>query len=157
MSLFVDEKKVKAEVKAEVVKELRRELLDSVRTELKRGFKTHQNEMEKIVEEWSPEPEEETTDWIPQEPVTPKGDLSWYLKWAATIIGTIGLILTSIAWTPVNLWFTAVAITLWLTVGILWKDRAFIVANTVSLTVLVLGIVAFYFGVNIPEMFNLSK
>ena len=37
--------------------------------------------------------------------ITPKGDLTWYVKWVSSIVILIGMALTSIQMTPINLYF----------------------------------------------------
>ena len=56
--------------------------------------------------------------------VTPKGDLSWYIKWTASFIILIGMVLTSITgMEPYNLMFHFVGVLGWGIVGMLWHDR----------------------------------
>ena len=37
--------------------------------------------------------------------ITPRGDLSWYIKWFSSIVILIGMVLTSIPIVPFNLYF----------------------------------------------------
>jgi hypothetical protein len=75
------------------------------------------------------------------EAVTPKYTLDWYIKWIASVF-----ILISIAFRAADgylLWdlgFGTVGVIGWLTVSILWRDRALILLNGVSLFMLVVGI-----------------
>lgn len=75
------------------------------------------------------------------EAVTPKYTLDWYIKWIASIF-----ILISIAFRAADgyqLWdlgFGTVGVIGWLIVSILWRDRALILLNGVSLMMLVIGI-----------------
>ena len=79
--------------------------------------------------------------------VTPKGDLSWYIKWIASFIILIGMVLTSITgMEPYNLMFHFVGVLGWGIVGMLWHDRALLVLNVVLVTLLVLGLGNYYFG-----------
>ena len=79
--------------------------------------------------------------------VTPKGDLSWYIKWTASFIILIGMVLTSITgMEPYNLFFHFVGVLGWGIVGMLWHDRALIVLNSISLAIYTLGIINYYYG-----------
>ena len=75
------------------------------------------------------------------EAVTPKYTLDWYIKWIASVF-----ILISIAFRAADgyqLWdlgFGTVGVVGWLFVSILWRDRALILLNGVSLMMLVIGI-----------------
>jgi len=75
------------------------------------------------------------------EAITPKYTLDWYIKWVASVF-----ILISIAFRAADgyvLWdlaFGTVGVIGWLTVSILWKDRALILLNGVSLMMLVVGL-----------------
>lgn len=75
------------------------------------------------------------------EAVTPKYTLDWYIKWIASVF-----ILISIAFRAADgyhIWdlaFGLVGVIGWLIVSILWRDRALILLNGVSLMMLVIGI-----------------
>jgi len=76
--------------------------------------------------------------------ITPKGDLSWYIKWAASIFLIIGMILASVNLFPYNIMVASIGVLGWLIVGILWHDRALIVLNAVSLSIYLLGVIGHY-------------
>ena len=73
--------------------------------------------------------------------VTPLHTVDWYIKWIASVF-----ILTSIAFRAADgylLWdlgFGTVGVVGWLIVSILWRDRALILLNGVSLMMLIVGI-----------------
>lgn len=76
--------------------------------------------------------------------VTPKGDLSWYIKWVASIFLIIGMILASVNLFPYNIMVASIGVLGWLIVGILWHDRALIVLNAISLAIYLIGVVGHY-------------
>jgi|TARA_R110002074_G_scaffold398504_1_gene590463 hypothetical protein len=74
---------------------------------------------------------------------TPKQDLSWYVKWCASAFILIAVVARSagIEYHMIDVWFSLVGTMGWLTVGLLWKDRALIMLNAVIVTVLAQSIV----------------
>ena len=74
---------------------------------------------------------------------TPKGDLSWYIKWASSFIILIAITIRSagipelMIWDMILSWIGAVG---WFIVGFLWRDRAIIVLNGVIGIILFSGI-----------------
>ena len=76
--------------------------------------------------------------------VTPKGDLSWYIKWVASIFLIIDMILASVNLFPYNIMVASIGVLGWLIVGILWHDRALIVLNAISLAIYLMGVVGHY-------------
>ena len=80
--------------------------------------------------------------------VTPKGDLSWYVKWTASVIILIGMVLTSITgMEPWNLILHFFGVLGWGIVGMLWHDRALIFINGVATFIFLTGLLKVYFGV----------
>ena len=77
---------------------------------------------------------------------TPKQGWSWYIKWFASFIILIGMALTSINLTPINLYFHFVGVVGWLIVGFMWHDRALMVVNSVASMIFLMGILNYYFG-----------
>ena len=78
--------------------------------------------------------------------ITPKGDLSWYVKWVSSIIIIVGMVLSSANIYPINIWVHMFGVTGWLIVGMLWHDRALIFLNAVAIFVFASGLVNHYFG-----------
>ena len=73
--------------------------------------------------------------------ITPKGDLSWYIKWTASIILLIGMVFTSAGgYEPLNLMISLVGVTGWLIVGMMWHDRALIFINGIAIFIYSTGI-----------------
>ena len=78
--------------------------------------------------------------------VTPKGDLSWYLKWASSVFIIIAMALTSANLYPINIVFHLIGVGGWLVVGMLWHDRALIFLNGVAIFVFATGLLNHYYG-----------
>jgi len=73
--------------------------------------------------------------------ITPKGDLSWYIKWASSIFLLIGMVFTSAGgYEPLNLMISLIGVTGWLTVGMMWHDRALIFINGIAIFIYSTGI-----------------
>ena len=75
---------------------------------------------------------------------TPTYTLDWYIKWVASIILVVGVILTSNNIYPYNLMVHAIGMFGWFIVAIIWNDRALLVINAVSLVLLINGLVSYY-------------
>ena len=75
------------------------------------------------------------------EAITPKYTLDWYVKWVASVF-----ILISIAFRAADgyqIWdlaFGTVGVIGWTWVSIMWRDRALIILNSVSLFMLIVGL-----------------
>ena len=78
--------------------------------------------------------------------VTPRYDLSWYIKWASSITLIFAMMFTAIEAMPINLIVANIGFIGWLVVGMLWHDRALIVLNSISLAIYTLGIINYYYG-----------
>jgi len=80
--------------------------------------------------------------------ITPRGDMSWYIKWFSSFIILTGMVLTSANVMPYNLFFHLVGVIGWGIVGMLWHDRALIFINGVATFIFLSGIIGYYFGGN---------
>ena len=78
--------------------------------------------------------------------ITPKGDLSWYIKWVSSVFIIVGMALTSANIFPVNIIVHGIGVTGWLIVGMLWHDSALIFLNAVAIFVYASGLLNHYFG-----------
>ena len=78
--------------------------------------------------------------------ITPKGDLSWYIKWIGSMFLIVAMMMTSANIFPMNLYVALVGMVAWLVVGILWHDRALIVLNAVSVAIYGVGIMNSWFN-----------
>ena len=75
---------------------------------------------------------------------TPKYDVSWYVKWVASIFVLIAMSMRGIAeFQYYDLILSIVGIFLWLIVSILWKDRALIMLNGVGLLLLMRNLIEY--------------
>ena len=80
--------------------------------------------------------------------VTPKYDITWYVKWTASIIVLIGITIrasgvTQLQWLDIVCsWIGAVG---WFYVGFKWNDRALMILNAVIGIILVAGILRVIF------------
>ena len=79
--------------------------------------------------------------------ITPRYDLSWYIKWFSSITLIIAMMFTAVEMFPVNLFIANVGFIGWLVVGMLWHDRALIVLNSISLAIYTLGIFNYYYRI----------
>ena len=79
--------------------------------------------------------------------VTPKGDLSWYVKWIASAFILVAVAARSVGTMPqVDMWFGLFGTLGWAWVGFLWHDRALIVLNAISFAIYSMGILNHYYG-----------
>ena len=78
--------------------------------------------------------------------VTPRGDLSWYIKWASSITLIIAMMFTAVELFPLNMFIANDSFIGWLIVGMLWHDRSLIVLNAISLAIYSMNILNYYYG-----------
>jgi hypothetical protein len=68
---------------------------------------------------------------------TPKQDLSWYVKWTASLFILIGMSIRGLdGFQTIDLSVSIIGVAGWLIVGLLWKDRALILLNGIGLALL---------------------
>jgi len=68
---------------------------------------------------------------------TPKGDMSWYVKWISSFIIVTAMSLRGIEGMQFyDLILSIIGVAGWLWVGMIWKDRALIILNAVGLVIL---------------------
>ena len=64
--------------------------------------------------------------------VTPRGDLSWYIKWVASLMLMIAVCFRAADFSHMfDLYFSFMGTIGWLVVGFLWHDRALIFLNAI--------------------------
>ena len=80
--------------------------------------------------------------------VTPRGDLSWYVKWFSVVLILIATAARSVGTIPhIDMWFGLFGTIGWAFVGYLWHDRALLFLNAVLVTILAMGLMNYYFGI----------
>jgi len=78
---------------------------------------------------------------------TPKYDLSWYVKWIASVFVLIGMSMRGIPELAfLDMSFSMIGVGLWLWVAILWQDRALILLNGIGLGFLINNMIKFLVG-----------
>ena len=80
--------------------------------------------------------------------VTPKGDLSWYVKWISVAFILVATTARSVGTIPhIDMWFGLIGTLGWAWVGYLWHDRALMFLNAILVTLLIMGLMNYYFGI----------
>ena len=80
--------------------------------------------------------------------VTPRGDLSWYVKWVSVFFILVATAARGVGTIPhVDMWFGLFGTMGWAWVGYLWHDRALLFLNAVLVTLLIMGLMNYYFGI----------
>jgi len=65
---------------------------------------------------------------------TPKYTIDWYVKWVASVFVLSAMSLRGIPeYQEIDLVLSAIGVTLWLWVSVIWKDRALILLNGAGL------------------------
>ena len=73
--------------------------------------------------------------------ITPRGDLSWYVKWVSVFLILFATVARSVGSIPqIDMWFGLFGTIGWAYVGYLWHDRALILLNGALATLLFTGI-----------------
>ena len=76
---------------------------------------------------------------------TPKQDLSWYVKWIASVILLCAFAFRSTQQFPfIDLCLSLVGVSGWLWVGLLWKDRALVLLNGIAVFILLSGLISHF-------------
>ena len=79
--------------------------------------------------------------------VTPRYDLSWYIKWAASVFLLICMSLVGMGgYEPWNMVMSLIGVVGWMAVGMLWHDGALIILNGIAIFIWASGILKFYLG-----------
>lgn len=73
---------------------------------------------------------------------TPKQDLSWYVKWTASMVLLCAFAVRSTQQFPfLDICLSLVGVSGWLWVGLLWKDRALVMLNGIAVFILLSGLI----------------
>jgi len=73
---------------------------------------------------------------------TPKLTLDWYIKWASSSIILIAMSLRSSGEFPfADMCLSFVGCAGWIAMGVIWKDRAILILNSVACFILLTGII----------------
>ena len=78
--------------------------------------------------------------------VTPTHTKDWYIKWAASIILLVGMLLTANQIYPLNLFVHLVGLGGWLIVAMMWNDRSLIIINAVAIAIMANGLIKYFIG-----------
>jgi len=74
---------------------------------------------------------------------TPKQDVSWYIKWFASIVLLIAMSVRASQFSPMlDIILSLIGVTGWFFVGLLWHDRSLIVLNGASAVILLTGLLS---------------
>ena len=76
--------------------------------------------------------------------ITPRGDLSWYIKWVSSMFIIFAMATASADMYPYNLFLQFIGLVGWLVVGMLWHDRALIFLNAFGITIILSGIMNYF-------------
>ena len=75
---------------------------------------------------------------------TPKGDISWYIKWISSSIIICAMSIRGMEGLQfIDLILSIIGVAGWLWVGLIWKDRALIILNAVGLFLLFKNILTY--------------
>ena len=77
---------------------------------------------------------------------TPLHTTDWYIKWAASMVLLVGMLLTSNNIYPLNIFVHMLGLIGWLIVSIMWNDRALIIINAVGIAIMANGLIGYFVG-----------
>ena len=75
---------------------------------------------------------------------TPLHTTDWYIKWAASIILLVGMLLTSNQIYPLNIFVHLIGLCGWLVVSLMWNDRSLIIINAVGIAIMANGLINYF-------------
>lgn len=68
--------------------------------------------------------------------------ITFVIKWLASIIQILGYSATAFGYTPVNIYLFLVGLIGWFIVGALWNDRAIMLIHAVALSAMMIGLLS---------------
>lgn len=71
-----------------------------------------------------------------------RAQVTFVLKWTASLVQIAGYSATSFGWTPWNIYLFLLGLAGWFAVGMLWKDRAVILIHVVALAAMIAGLLS---------------
>ena len=77
--------------------------------------------------------------------ITPLHTRDWYVKWFASACILIAVLARSagIEYHMIDVWFSVIGTAGWFVVGMLWKDRALILLNSVGFILLIRNLITY--------------
>jgi len=73
---------------------------------------------------------------------TPKLTMDWYIKWLSSAIILVAMSLRTTGEFPfADMCLSLVGCAGWIAIGVIWKDRAILILNTVACFILLTGII----------------
>ena len=67
--------------------------------------------------------------------------IDWWVKWAATFASLALVICNSYDFTPYDKWMGLLAANLWMWVGVLWREPAMWIPNSIFAAIYISGLV----------------
>lgn len=78
---------------------------------------------------------------------TPKLTKDWYIKWASSVIILLAMSLRSTGQFPLSdMILSFIGCAGWISIGVMWKDKAILILNTVACFILMTGIINSFIG-----------
>lgn len=65
--------------------------------------------------------------------------IAFLIKWIASVIQIAGYTATAFDWTPWNVYLFLFGLLGWLSVGVLWNDRAIMLIHIIALAMMIVG------------------
>ena len=91
-----------------------------------------------------------------QKSATPKQDLSWYIKWVASIFILASMSIRGIEGLQLyDIILSLIGVSGWMVVGLLWKDRALILLNGVGILFFLRTLIAEYIMMTRQKRLNI--
>ena len=76
--------------------------------------------------------------------ITPQYELTWYIKWSASLFLLLGMALVTANIQPLQMIVSLVGVVGWLVVGMMWHDRALIFINGIACFIYTRGLIKYF-------------